>query len=244
MDITSFKNQLAKARTLDELNKAVKYFLHLHSISTFAFTVYLAEAGSHNKIKYDFVSDNIRAWHEYYLTQNFEEVDSDLKKARQTILPIYWELKTQLNKAKTFREKQLRKDSNTLKVKVEEGLSIPIHGPNGEFAILLLEQCRGEKGLEDYQQKEVFWLAIAYTYYHFLRQHLITQPSKQSAKTFSPRELECLRLSAQGLTAHDIAIQLGITSRTVHFHWQNIHKKLGTRNKSQAIHLAQMKALL
>lgn len=244
MDLMTLKKEFAQCKKLADLNTALQVFLRRHHITTFAFTYYSLRPGQQNKVKYDFVSENIRAWHEYYLAQNFEEVDSDLKKARQNILPIYWELKQQLKTAKTLREKQLRQDAIQLKVKVEKGLSIPIHGPDGDFAILLLQQCQQEKGLESYAQQEFNWLALGYLYYQFVRNFLLKEKPKQVGHDLTQRELQCLRLAAQGLTAQEIAQQIGLTCRTVNFHWQNIQKKLGARNKTQSIHLAQIKGLL
>ncbi|MCD6047208.1 MAG: putative Transcriptional regulator, LuxR family with an autoinducer-binding domain [Gammaproteobacteria bacterium] len=242
MDLSGLRQTFMSCKTLDKLNAALKLFLQQHAISTFAFTYYSSIPSNRNRVKYDFVSENIRAWHEYYLAQHFEEVDSELQKARQTILPVYWELKKQLKQAKTVREKQLRQDA--LSVNVEKGLSIPIHGPEDDFAILLLQQCQGETGLENYLTKELYWLAVGYVYYEFVRRFLLKESPQALMQNLSQRELQCLRLASQGLTANEIAKQIGLTTRTVNFHWQNINKKLGTRNKSQSIHLAQIKGLL
>lgn len=50
----------------------------------------------------------------------------------------------------------------------------------------------------------------------------------------SNREIECLSWAAHGKSAHEIGIILGITTKTVTFHWDNIRRKLNVVNMQQA----------
>jgi LuxR family transcriptional regulator, maltose regulon positive regulatory protein len=60
----------------------------------------------------------------------------------------------------------------------------------------------------------------------------------------SPRELEVLRLVAEGLTNQQIAALLVISVRTVKKHIENIHGKLGVQNRTQAAARARDLGLL
>lgn len=60
----------------------------------------------------------------------------------------------------------------------------------------------------------------------------------------SGRELECLNLSARGQTSADIGLKLGITTRTVNFHFSNILRKLNAMNRQEAIAKAANARLL
>jgi DNA-binding CsgD family transcriptional regulator len=51
----------------------------------------------------------------------------------------------------------------------------------------------------------------------------------------SPRETECLRLSARGKTDIQIGRVLGISPRTARFHVENAKKKLGVATRVQAV---------
>uniref|UniRef100_UPI0036DC97C9 autoinducer binding domain-containing protein n=1 Tax=Photorhabdus sp. RM322S TaxID=3342825 RepID=UPI0036DC97C9 len=53
--------------------------------------------------------------------------------------------------------------------------------------------------------------------------------------SFSNRELEVLRYTADGMISSEIASTICVTKSTVDFHLMNIVKKLGCRNKFQAI---------
>jgi DNA-binding NarL/FixJ family response regulator len=60
----------------------------------------------------------------------------------------------------------------------------------------------------------------------------------------SPRELEVLRLAAQGLTDPEIAERLVVSRHTVHRHMGNIRTKLNQRSKAAAVAKAAEEGLL
>ena len=54
----------------------------------------------------------------------------------------------------------------------------------------------------------------------------------------TPRQMEILKLIARGATNKEIAHKLGISKRTVEWHIRNILRKLGVRDRIQAVLLA------
>jgi DNA-binding NarL/FixJ family response regulator len=58
------------------------------------------------------------------------------------------------------------------------------------------------------------------------------------------RELEILRLVAEGKTSATIARSLWVTEQTVKFHLSNIYRKLGVANRTEASRWAQVHGLL
>ena len=60
----------------------------------------------------------------------------------------------------------------------------------------------------------------------------------------SPRELEVLRLLAQGRSNEDIATGLGISLRTVEGHMGNVFAKLGMASRTEAVLYAVKHRLL
>ena len=66
----------------------------------------------------------------------------------------------------------------------------------------------------------------------------LNQAREQSDETeyeVTEREMEVLRAVGQGLTSKQIALQLGITERTVKAHLTNIYNKLGVDSRAAAI---------
>ena len=60
----------------------------------------------------------------------------------------------------------------------------------------------------------------------------------------SDRELDILRLVAEGLSNTDIASRLFVTGQTVKFHLSNIYRKLGVANRTEATRFAYRNGLV
>lgn len=58
------------------------------------------------------------------------------------------------------------------------------------------------------------------------------------------RELEILRLVAEGLSNAQLARMLWVTEQTVKFHLSNVYRKLGVANRTEASRWAQLNGLL
>ncbi|UCC64834.1 MAG: response regulator transcription factor [Anaerolineae bacterium] len=69
--------------------------------------------------------------------------------------------------------------------------------------------------------------------------HLSGAGERTAEETLTPREMEVLRLVAQGLTNYQIARQLGLSVRTVEAHLTHIYAKLGVSSRTEAALLAQ-----
>jgi DNA-binding NarL/FixJ family response regulator len=70
------------------------------------------------------------------------------------------------------------------------------------------------------------------------------EPAASEREPLTPRELEVLRLLAQGLLNKEIARRLSITERTVKFHVSAILAKLGAGNRTEAVALAAQQGLI
>ena len=60
----------------------------------------------------------------------------------------------------------------------------------------------------------------------------------------TPRELEVLGLTVEGLTSKEIGTRLGISPRTADVHRTRMIHKLGLRNRAQAIRYAITSGIL
>lgn len=76
---------------------------------------------------------------------------------------------------------------------------------------------------------------------HFFEEALVATVIDQKLRPMthgapiSRRERQCLALAANGQTGDDIAYKLGITARTVQFHFDSIRSKLGAASRQEAI---------
>lgn len=78
-----------------------------------------------------------------------------------------------------------------------------------------------------------------------LMQHVSHQASQSAdMNSLTPRELEVLRLLAQGKSNKQIAAELVITERTTKFHVSSIFSKLEATNRTEAVKIAVQRGLV
>jgi two-component system, NarL family, response regulator YdfI len=83
-----------------------------------------------------------------------------------------------------------------------------------------------------------------------LRSVLSPMPSRDQPELdpadqiLSPREIEVLRMTAEGLGNKEIASKLGISDHTVKFHISSIFAKLGASSRTEAVAIGIRKGLL
>jgi NarL family two-component system response regulator LiaR len=69
-------------------------------------------------------------------------------------------------------------------------------------------------------------------------------PRGQNEYRLTRREVDILRLAAEGHSNAQLAQMLWVTEQTVKFHLSNIYRKLGVSNRTEASRWAQLKGLL
>jgi DNA-binding CsgD family transcriptional regulator len=77
---------------------------------------------------------------------------------------------------------------------------------------------------------------------------MVAPPEDQSVEgknsNLSRRELQCLAMAARGLTSDDMAYKLGISPRTIRFHFTSIYAKLAALNRQEAVAIAVKNRLI
>ena len=169
----------------------------------------------------------------YFHQQNYEGIDAIGMAVKKSIVPVYWDLHAALNEA-TGREKLLYEDA--IEHGLATGVSIPVHSQNNTMAILVLHH-KAIKQLEEKFPTLVMTMHVAALHYtqRVIELSLLTGQSDEGKSLVTPRELSCLRLTAEGKTAKQVADCMGISERTVNFHIANTTTKLQVKGKYQAV---------
>ncbi len=95
-------------------------------------------------------------------------------------------------------------------------------------------------------QSEEFASAVRHAFEHsvFFPSRKTPTPPLEEADSLTRRELEILRLVAEGHTNAQLARLLWVTEQTVKFHLSNIYRKLNVANRTEASRWAQLHGLL
>ncbi len=225
--------KLKRATKLPQIDALLTEFMTHYQIMSFAFTYYLQYPSSKGSIQYDFASPQLRPWHDYYLAHHYEDSDQTLQWSKHALTPLFWQVDEQASQVKTSKERTLRLESQ--KFGIDRGICFPIHGPADDFSVLVVHQRVGESCLEHIEPYLHEFHSMGYYYYAQLKQLLRSHKSKSEQLALTPRELQCLQLTGENFLAEELAKMINITPRTVHFHIQNALKKLGVKNKYQAV---------
>lgn len=118
---------------------------------------------------------------------------------------------------------------------VSAGVTVPVQD-SGEGPAYLSLFGRSEAEVAELVAEHAPELAFAGAQFHVLSKTLI--PVTPWVPRLTKRELECLRLAAQGKTIAESGETLGVSGRTVEFHLHNASEKLGAESKLRAVVLA------
>jgi LuxR family quorum sensing-dependent transcriptional regulator len=162
-----------------------------------------------------------REWYDNYFHRDNPDRDPLIIHAKQTVEPFF----------ALDHITNPRRLEHIARLKLKEGLLIPVHGPHGASGVAWVIGER--KYLENYK---VVIQAIAITCYHHIEDSFV--PIEERDIDLTKRERDVLERVAMGATSPEIAEMLNLSERTVEWYVAQILKKLGARNRIQAVVLA------
>lgn len=121
---------------------------------------------------------------------------------------------------------------------VRNGLIVPIHGPHGYRAVA---SFHGGDGADPPGTRALLHLYALYTHERLRELHGSGTPA---APRLGLREREVLSWMLAGETDEGIAARMGVSLRTVRFHFDNARRRLGCRTRAQALVLAVQTGLI
>lgn len=170
----------------------------------------------------------VTAWIQHYMEQGYIDIDPPSVNARQNHLPQTWIAYQNLPH---YTPAQRRIYQEIGEFGLEQGTDIVVPDPLGDGALCFYYGAE-HRDAHSLHVTGLTYLATLYTHEHL--RHLYTATNK-TPPTISPRERDCLGWLSEGLNAPEIAIQLGLSERTVHFHLTNARHKLEASNLPQAV---------
>ena len=117
----------------------------------------------------------------------------------------------------------------------EQGFSIPIRGPNGQFALFTISDRRAEAQWEKYTETHVRDLILAA---HFVNQKALEierGSDEHEIAKLSPREIDALTMIAMGYNRSQAAESLSISEHTLRVYIESARYKLQASNTTHAV---------
>lgn len=169
-----------------------------------------------------------KGWNAQYEKNKLYSVDPVVAHCNQSMLPILWSEDLYNNIPSMWDSLETQG--------FQHGWSQAFHDEeSGLRSILSLARShRSISALELYEHLG-FSVFIGRHLHKLVAPTLPMRPVKPPGPHLSPREIDVLKLAADGKTAYESARILNLSARTVNFHVQESIRKLGVSNKVSAV---------
>lgn len=235
MDIVSaFANTPASASTLaGQMDSAVRRL----GVQRFAYLgIRLPRSGSSAPI---IITNYPDAWTLRYRDQNYAAIDPVLLQAPRSVLPFGWR---SAGLIQTRPQRQFLGEAAEFGLR--SGLTVPIHGPDGELGLVSYVSDEMPGGYDRFLERQRHQLHLLAIYYHALVTETLAASPAAAPVRLSARERDCLSWKAEGKSNTDIGDILGISAKTVDFHLTNARRKFGVATNQQAVAIALLRAMI
>lgn len=169
-------------------------------------------------------------WRERYTSQNYVRIDPVIQGCFQNFHPVDWKrLDWSSKAARAFFDEAITYGVGN------QGYSVPIRGPNGQFALFTCNDSCSDDDWAAFIQKNGRDLLLIGHYLN--RKALDLEPGRQSepAQNLSPREVDALTMIALGYNRAQVAKALSISEHTLRVYIESARFKLGALNTTHAV---------
>jgi DNA-binding CsgD family transcriptional regulator len=178
-------------------------------------------------------------WVARYVTEDYARIDPVVAGCYRRFHPVDWKQLDWTSKAtRSFLGEAKEAGVGN------QGYSVPIRGPSGQFALFTINHRATDAEWESYRDEHLDDLILLA---HFMNQKAleIERGSDQvPAQKLSPREIDALTLLATGLNRAQSAQTLAISEHTLRVYIESARFKLGATNTTHAVARALSQGLL
>ncbi|AOZ09835.1 LuxR family transcriptional regulator [Cupriavidus malaysiensis] len=168
------------------------------------------------------------AWARHYRAAGYLALDPLVRHAATAGLPLPWHRRGADSPAAARLFAEARQHG------LAGGIVVPLRGAHGATALLNAATAHDGEAARRRLDQVVARVTLLGLYLHEAVRRLSTPP-RAGAPALTAREQQCLARAAAGGSAREIGRQLGISERTAVFHLANAARKLGARNRREAV---------
>lgn len=169
-------------------------------------------------------------WVERYINDDFARLDPVVLSSYRSFGPLNWkDLDWSRKPTRNFFEEARGHGVGV------QGLSVPIRGPAGQFAIFTVNHSTTDEKWDSFQSRSLQSLLLAA---HFTNEKALSieaHPESTVHKALSPREADALAHLAAGRSRAEIADRLEISEHTLRVYIESARNKLGAVNTVHAV---------
>lgn len=172
-------------------------------------------------------------WVERYLEQDYARVDPVVQGCLRRFHPVDWKrLDWSGRSARAFLGEAIAAGVGN------QGFSVPIRGPNGQFAMFTVSHRASDESWARFTAEHTSDLILIA---HFINQKALEIERGTdflAPQSLSPREIDVLTKLAMGMNRSQAAESLDISEHTFRAYVEGARQKLNAANTTQAVALA------
>ncbi|MHC8335873.1 helix-turn-helix transcriptional regulator [Pseudomonas sp. LB3P25] len=219
-------NQLSRTTEVDTAYRIALGFAKNIGFKFFAFsTTYQTKNDQFSTIQ---LNNYPTDWNSEYERQKFSAIDPVVAHCNHSTLPVLWSEELFCKVPSLWEALEMQG--------LQHGWSQSVHNEDGGVcSILSLARSHCPITAFELYENLGFSVFIGRHLHALIAQTLPRKSAKPPVPHLSPREIDVLKLAADGKTAYESARILNLSARTVNFHVQSAILKLGVNNKISAV---------
>jgi LuxR family transcriptional regulator len=181
------------------------------------------------------ISEDMR---DYWFDRGYFRIDPVQQVALRTSAPFFWNYDAD---ADTLIRRFMSEDTAPVARYLSErdmstGVTVPVHMPRGDYATVTGVRFGGNREFERHALRYIADFNLLAHVFHEAAYSLFDPRTFAAGTTkLTERERECLRHSAEGHSAKEISRIIDRSVPTVVMHLNAAAKKLGAKNRTQAV---------
>ncbi len=179
------------------------------------------------------------SWRRHYINEDYQKHDPVVRSALSSFHPVQWSRLDWSPK----RAKLLLQDAQDAQIG-NHGVTVPIHGPNGQFAHFTATLNGTAADWSRFLDQHGRSLILMGHFFNEKAIELTLGAARPAAAELSPREIDALTFLAMGYTRGHAADTLGISEHTLRVYIESARSKLNALNTTHAIAQALKQGLL
>lgn len=178
-------------------------------------------------------------WVQRYVEKDYLRVDPVIIGCFQRFHPVDWKRLDWTGKAaRAFQADAIAHGVGN------QGFSIPIRGPNGQFALFTVSHNCTDAVWSDFTARHQRDLILVAHYFNQKALELERGRAPETTRGLSPREIDTLTYLAMGYARGQVADMLDISEHTLRAYIESARFKLGAMNTVHAVARAMAEGLI
>lgn len=233
LDLEGYLGRVELAKGLEDIQSLILALKDHYGIDHIVYHWVSADGEQYGCGTYD------PAWAQRYADKEYLRIDPVIIGCFQRFHPVEWkQLDWSSKQARAFRQDALEHGVGN------QGFSIPIRGPNGQFALFSVSHTCCDEEWATFTQRHQRELILISHYFNLKALEFGKERAPERTRALSPREIDALTFLAMGYSRSQVSDMLRISEHTLRAYIESARFKLGCANTTHAVARAMSEGLI